>query len=89
MQVTVSVAILQLGFSAAFMEVKDSATNMWVTIFIEIMLVEVSDAIMQVAFSAVHYAHDYLYCNYAGNCFRCSYVCDSFTSQLDSPFSNW
>ena len=35
-------------------------------------------AIMQVALSAVHYAHDYFYCNCAGDCFCCSYVCDSF-----------
>ena len=72
MRVTVSVAITQSEVSAAFMLLKASATNMWVTIFIEIMHVEVSVAIMQVVFSAVHYAHDYLYCNYAGNCFRCS-----------------
>ena len=69
MQVTVSVAIMQLEVSAAFMQVKVSAANIWVTIFIEIM---------QVLFSTVHYAHDYFYCNYAGGCFRCSHVCDSF-----------
>ena len=27
---------------------------------------------------ATHYALEYLYCNYAGDCFCCSYVCDSF-----------
>ena len=37
-----------------------------------------SVAIMQVAFSAVHYARDYFYCNYAGDCFCCSYVGGSF-----------
>ena len=42
MQVTVSVEII----SAPFMEVKVSAANMWVTIFIEIMYVEVSVTIM-------------------------------------------
>ena len=33
--------------------------------------------------------YDYFYCNYAGDCFCCSYICDSFKSQLYSPFSNW
>ena len=42
----VSVAILQLEFSATFMQVKVSAANMWVTIFIEIMQVGVSVLIM-------------------------------------------
>ena len=58
MQVTVSVAIMQLDVSAA---------NKWVTIFIVIMQMGVSAAIMQVVFSAVHYAHDCFYCNYAGD----------------------
>ena len=40
MQVTVSVAITQLEISATFMLVKVFATNIWVTIFIEIMHVE-------------------------------------------------
>ena len=62
----------------AFMQVKVSAANMWVTIFFEIMHVEVSVAIVQVLFSAVHYAHDYIYCNYADYSFCCTYVCDSF-----------
>ena len=53
----------------AFMQVKVSAANMWVTIFFEIMRVGVSVAIMQVIFSAVHYAHDYFYCKYAGDFF--------------------
>ena len=44
---------------------KISAVNMWVTIFIEIMQVGVSVAIVQVVFSTVHYAHDYICCNYA------------------------
>ena len=44
-----------------------SAANMWVTIFIVIMQMGVSLAIMQVVFSAVHYAHDCVYCNYAGD----------------------
>ena len=69
MLVDLFVAIMQLEVSAAFMQVKVSAANIWVTIFIEIM---------QVLFSTVHYAHDYFYCNYAGGCFRCSHVCDSF-----------
>ena len=55
---TVSVAVMQLEVSAAHMQVTVSAANMWVTIFI---------VIMQVVFSAVHYAHDCVYCNYAGD----------------------
>ena len=54
---------------------------MQVTIFIVIMQMGVFVAIMQVVFSAVHYAHDYFYahdCFYAADCFCCSYVCDSF-----------
>ena len=49
------------------MQVTDSAANMWVIIFIVIMQMGVSVAIMQVVFCAVHYAHDYVYCNYAGD----------------------
>ena len=84
-QVTVPVAIVQLEVSAAFMQLKVSAANTWVTIFIEIMQMGVSVAIMPVIFSAVHYSHDYFYCNYAGGCFCCSYVCDSF--KTDTHFS--
>ena len=69
MKVTVSVAAMQLEVSATLMPMK---------IFIEVMQVGVSVAIMQVVVSTVHYAHDYFYCNYAGGCFRCSHVCDSF-----------
>ena len=47
---------------------------MWKTIFIEIMQVGVSVAIMQVVFSAVHDAHDYFYCNYAGDYVAAMYV---------------
>ena len=60
------------------MQVKVSAANIWVIIFIEIIHVGVSVVIMLVVFSAVHYAHNYFYCNYAGDCFRYSYVYDSF-----------
>ena len=49
------------------MQVTVSAANMWMTIFIVIMQMGVSVAIMQVVFSAVHYAHDCVYCNYAGD----------------------
>ena len=77
MKVTVSVAIMQLEVFATPMQVKVSAANTWVTIFIEIQ-VGVSVAIMQVVFSPVPSAHDYFYCNFAGGCFRCNHVCDSF-----------
>ena len=78
MKMTVFVAIIQLEDSATLMLVKISEANMWVTFFIVIMQVGVSAAIMQVVFSTVHYVHDYFYCNYAGGCFRCSHICDSF-----------
>ena len=77
MKVTVSVAIMQLEVFATPMQVKVSAANTWVTIFIEIQ-VGVSVAIMQVVFSPVPSAHDYFYCNFAGGCFCCNHVCDSF-----------
>ena len=53
--------------------------------FCLIMQMRVSVAIMQVVFSAVHYAHDCFYCSYAGESFLYSYVGDSFKS---FPFSN-
>ena len=56
--------------------------------FIEIIHVGVPVAIMQVVLSAVHFAHFYFYCNYTGDCFNCSYVCDSFKYQLHIPFPN-
>ena len=69
-QVTVSVTIIQLEVSAALMQVAVSAANMWVTIFFVIMQMGVAIvAIMQVLFSAVDYAHDSFYCNYAGDSF--------------------
>ena len=67
MQVTVSVTIMQLEVSAALMQVTVSAAYTWVTIFIVITLMGASVAIMQVVFSAVDYAHDSFYCNYAGD----------------------
>ena len=47
-------------------------------IFIEIMHVGVSVAMMQVVFLAVHYAYGYFYCKYVGDSLYCSYVCDGF-----------
>ena len=73
-QVTVSIAITQLEVSAAFIQVKVSLANMCVTILIEIMHVGVPVAIMQVVFCALHYADDYFYCIYTGDCFCRSYV---------------
>ena len=60
MSVVLSSTIMLVDFFVAFMQLKVSAANMWVTIFFEIMHVRVSVAIMQVVFSAVHYAHDFL-----------------------------
>ena len=77
MKVTFSVAIMRLEVSATRMQVKGSAVNTWVTIFIEIMQLGVSVAVMHVVFSTVHYAHGYFYCNYAGDSFFYSHADDS------------
>ena len=58
------VEIVLLEISGAHMQLTVSAANMWVTNFV-IMQMEVSVAIMQAVFSAVQYAHDCFYCNYA------------------------
>ena len=65
MQVTVSVTVMLLEVSVAHMQVTVSAVNMWMIIFIVIMKMGVS-----VVFSAVHYAHDCVYCNYASDSFH-------------------
>ena len=49
------------------MQVKVSVANMWVPIFVVIMQMGLSVTIMQVVFSAVHYAHNYFYYNYAAS----------------------
>ena len=47
-----------------------SAENMWVTIFIVIMQMGISVAIiMRVVLSAVDYAYDSSYCNHVGDFF--------------------
>ena len=69
---------MQLEVFAAHAQETVSAANMWVTIFLIIMQMEVSVAIMQMVFSAVHHAHDCFYCNYAGNFFFYSNVGDGF-----------
>ena len=43
------------------MQVEVSVTNMWGKLFVVIMQVGVSVTVMQVVFSAVHYAHDCFY----------------------------
>ena len=60
------------------MQVTISAAKMWLTIFVVIIQMGVSNAIMQVVFSVVHYAHGCFYCNYTGEPFFYSYVGDSF-----------
>ena len=55
---TISVPIMQLEVSTAHIQVTVSAKNMWMTNFIVIMQMGVSVTIMQVVFSALHYAHD-------------------------------
>ena len=74
----VSVAITQLEGSAAHMQRTVPQANMWVANFIVIMQMGVSVAIIQVAFSAVLYAHDCFYCNYVFDSFFYGYVGDSF-----------
>ena len=53
-------------------------TNMWGKLFIVIMQMGVSVTVMQVVFSAVHYAQDCFYCNCTGECFCYSYMDGSF-----------
>ena len=67
------------------MQVTVSAAKMWLTVFVVIMHMGVSVAIMEVVFSAVHYAHDCFYYNYAGKFSFYSYVGESFKQ---FPFSN-
>ena len=70
--------MLQLDVFGAHMQVTHSAAKIWLTIFVVIMQMGVSLAIMQVVFSAVDHAHDCFYCNYAGESFFYSHVGDSF-----------
>ena len=67
MLVDLSVTIIQVTVSVAVVQFKVSAANMCLTVFIVVVQMGVSAAIMQVVFSAVHYAHDCVYCNYAGD----------------------
>ena len=60
------------------MQMTVSAVNMLVTIFMAIMQMGVSVAIMRVVFSSLHYAHDCFCSNYAGDSFLYSYVGGSF-----------
>ena len=76
MEVMFSVTVMLVDLSVAIMQVTVSTANMWVTIFIVIMKVGVSVPIMHVIFSAVQYAYDCFYCNYADYCY--SYVGDSW-----------
>ena len=91
MQVAVSVGNMQLtlygnyaGFEVVLsvtgmlVDLSVSAADMWVTIFIVIIQMGISVAFMQVVFSAKHYAHDCLHCNYAGDSFFYSYIGESF-----------
>ena len=55
-----------------------SAANMCMTIFIVIMQVSISVANYVGDISALHYAHDFFYCNSTVDCFCYSYVGDSF-----------
>ena len=61
MPVVLSSTIILVDLLVAFMQVKVSAANMWVTIIFEIVHVGVSVTIMQVVFSAVHYKKEKLY----------------------------
>ena len=66
-QVLFSVAGMLVDLTVTITQVTVSAVNMWVTIFIVIMQMRVSVAVKQVVSSAVHYAHDCVYCNYPGD----------------------
>ena len=58
------------------------------TIFIVIMQVASFDAIKQVVFFALNYAHDCFYYNCVGDCFCYSYIGDNFKKKIYIPFSN-
>ena len=60
------------------MQVEVSVTSMWGKLFVVIMQVGVSVTVMQVVFSAVHYAHDCFCCTYTGECFYYRYIDDIF-----------
>ena len=75
-EVALFVTGMLVDLSVAIKQVTVSAGKMWLTIFIVITQTGVSVAIMQVVFSAVHYAQ--VYCNYAEESFFYSYVGDSF-----------
>ena len=68
-----------------------SEENLWVTIFIVIMQMEISVAVMQVVYSAAHYALDWVF--FAVDSFFYSYSGDRsnnsflFLSLTDSFFS--
>ena len=75
MHVTVSVVMIQLEVFTAPVNSfcsKYAADNFYCN------YVDGSLAVTQVVFSAVHYANECLHCNYAGDSFFYSYVCDSF-----------
>ena len=63
MLVDLSVTVTEVTVSVTVMQLEVSAANMWVTVFIVILQMGVSVAIMQGVLSAVHYAHDCVYCN--------------------------
>ena len=63
MQVTV--ADMQLEVSTTHMQVTVSSANVWMTV--SIMQMGLSVAVVLVVFSAVHYAYNCVYCNYAGD----------------------
>ena len=68
-EVIISATGMLVDIYVAIMQMTVSTANIWVTIFIVIMQMGASVAIMHVVFSAVDYAHDRFYCNYAGDTF--------------------
>ena len=91
MQVTVSVAITHLEISAIFMQVKLFATNIWVTVSIEIMHVEVccNHAAWRWYFQkCIMHMHMTISIVIMQATVSVVAVCDSSKSQLYSPFSD-
>ena len=83
-------AVIQVTTSAKFMQVLRwyFVIGTLVDLSVAIMELTVSVAIMQVVFSAVHFAHGYFYCIYVGHSFFYSHVGDSFKLKFHIPFTD-
>ena len=86
MHVTISVPIIQLEVSAALMQVTVLSSNTWVAIFIVVMQIGVTVAILQVVLSAVHVGGNF-YCSYADRSHCCNYAGGAFYCKMQVTVS--